>query len=446
MSKLGNWENKLDVAKLENMFVRKGLNRHFAFQGEEYFMQLRTEGDYLLAFNSCPPLKAIVSKRANLFNTGNLEVLNKNTGNYAVGSVAKSIKNILDKPNALQTGKQFFAQQNIYCDLFGYCPILVMRPAGMPEEITAIWNIPPWLFDLTYTGDWLYQTQVEGVYKKFFMFWGNKKIELEPENLFFIFDNGIGTEDDSNLTIPDSRLVGNEYVVSNITAAYKSRNTLITKRGAIGILSNDSRDQAGILPLKAGQKEEVQKDFSKYGLTGQPFQIIITDAALKWQNMGYPTKDLMLFEEIEDDINRLCDAYGWPPQLIARTKDVTFDNKKEGMKEAYRDTIIPESKQRMEQFSAAIIPEGLNLVITRDYSEVEVLQEDRKHQAEARRALNEALKIEYYAGLITKNDWLEALGMDRRTDPGFDDYYAPTITNPKPDEEDTPSENPSPQA
>lgn len=422
MSTWDNCSKTSRIDRLENYFQAIGSNRVFAYGKEEYYMELKNERDYLMAFNSCPPLKAIIGKRAKAFNTGKIEIINKNTGNYATGSLAKSIREKLEKPNVLQTGRHFFSQHNHYIDIFGYCPVLVMRPSGMPDEISALWNIPPWLFDIDYTGKWIKQAKIKEIYKTYYMYWGGEKVELDFENLKFVFDDGVGTEGDTNLTIPDSRLVSLEYPVSNTIASYKSRNTLITKRGAVGILSNDSKDAAGLIPLKPNQKDDVQRDFQKYGIVGQPYQVIITDAALKWQQMGFPTKDLMLFEEIEDDINRMCDGYGWPPQLIARTKDVTFDNKKEGTKEAYRDTIIPESESRMEQFSNAILPEDANIMIRRDYSEIEVLQEDTRSKAEARRAMNEALKIEYEAGLITKNDWLEALGYDRRTDPGFDDY------------------------
>lgn len=417
------WDNCYSVSKLESYFHQVGTwNRSFAFGDQEYYMPLKNENDFLIAFNSCPPLKAIISKRAKAFNVGKIEILNKNTGNFARGSEANGIKDKLNRPNAIQTGKQFFSQQNHYIDIFGYCPVIIIRPAGMVDEISSIWNVPPWLFDIEYTGKWINQQKVSDIYKTFYMYWGGQKIELEYKNLWFIFDDGIGTETDTNLTIPDSRLISLDYPVSNTIAAYKSRNTLITKRGAIGILSNDAKDQSGVIPLQASKKEDIQKDFKNYGIAGQPYQVIITEASLKWQQMGFPTKELMLFEEIEDDINRICDEYGYPSELMSRGKDVTFDNKKEAKKMLYADTIIPESESRMEQFSNAILGRESNIKILRDFLDVDVLQEDKKSQAEARKSMNEALKIEYDNGLITKNDWLEAMGYDRRTDPTFDEY------------------------
>lgn len=431
------WENLLSDGYLLD---RNGNNvgHPFNFRGgaEDYFLNLRHEKDFLRAYNECSPLKALVGKRAKAFNTGKLILLNESSEKKAQGAEAKALQALLDKPNVLQTKQQFRAQQNIYIDIFGYCPILKMRPVGM-ADVTSIWNLPPWLFDLKYTGAWLNQTTLKGIYSNYYIFWGGEKIEIKFEDVFFIHDDGIGTEHDSNLTIPDSRLVGLEYPISNIIGAYKSRNTLIMKKGAIGILSNTGKDTAGVIPLDPDEKASLQKDFSRYGLVGQPYQVIITDAALQWQQMGFPTKDLMLFEEIQDDIERMCDAYGWPVELMARGKDVTFDNKKQALKSAYRDSIIPESVSRVEQLTAGLTDPLSNLIISVDYSEVEVLQEDKKIMADARGALDSALEKEYKNGLITKNQWLKKLGEEPvTTDPSFDQYYtapAPIIPDPNAD-------------
>jgi hypothetical protein len=211
---------------------------------------------------------------------------------------------------------------------------------------------------------------------------------------------------------------------------------LIVKKGAIGILSNDSRDQSGTIPLPEGEKDDVQKAFSRYGIIGQPFQVIVTEASLKWQQMGSPTKDLMLFEEIEDDVNQLTDGYGYPVELMSRKSGVTYANKREAKRDFYNDTVVPQAEGRVEQLSAGLIHKDSNLVIGVDYSGVEVMQDGQEAKAKARKALNEALKLEYDSGLITKNDWLVGLGRDKVDDPEFDKYK--TETTPQQNEKPTP--------
>lgn len=427
MSHIGdNWKNERDVeAFIEQNSIFNG--RFLGIHNADFHMKLTCEKDFLNAYNACSPLKAIISKRSRGFNSGIIRTVNPNTLKEVKGGRAAEIRQIVKKPNVLQTESQYQSQLNHYVDLFGYCPILKIPISGMPGEYSGIWNIPPWLFDIDYTKKWIRQNKISGIYQDYYMYWNGEKITIPFKDLFFVFDDLIGTECDSNLTIPDSRLIGCDYIISNIIAAQKARNTLITKRGAIGILSNESKDgDAGSVPLTKREKENIQHDFKKYGLVGQSYQIIITDANLKWQQMGFATKDLMLFEEIQDDIDRLCDIYNLPAPLMARSKDTTFDNQNQSRKDFIENTIIPESASRMEQFTNGIVLETDNLAITRDYSKLAVLQEDKVQAATARKTLNEALQIEYLKGLITKNDWREKLGDERlslETDPAGDEYY-----------------------
>lgn len=419
------WVNVTEAAK--SPFYPQDMISSHLMQGlsePPFFIPLKCETDFLKAYNFCPPLKAIVGKRAKAFNTGVIQVLNKTSLKKGSGAEANSIRKVIANPNPLQNEAQFFAQHDIYIDIFGYCPILVMRPIGMPDEISAIWNIPPWLFDIEYTRRWLYQTKQQEVYSKFVFTWNGERTEIDPKALFLILDDGIGTDMDSNLTIPDSRLIGLDYPVSNIVAAYKSRNTLITKRGAIGILTNEAKDVStnNVIPMDQGDKEALQSEFKNYGIVGQPYQIIITDANLKWQQMGFATKDLLLFEEIQEAIERLSDGFGWPVELIARGKDVTYDNKRQARKDLYHNTIIPESNSRMEQFTRAVVLPESNLTVVRDFSGVQVLQEERKETAQTRLVIDQACEKEWEKGLITLNDWRVALGMEPLQDERFNKY------------------------
>lgn len=429
MSGIGvhGWDNIKDVESFIERNSSLMSSKFFGVHGDSYLLNLSCEKEYLAAYNLCSPLKSIISKRSKAFNSGITKVINRNTGKEVKSGRAAEIRKLLKKPNALQTESQFMAQQNHYTDIFGYCPVLKIRPAGMASEISSMWNIPPWLFDIEYTKKWLNQSNISGIYSSYFMTWEGERVPIPFKDLFFIFDDGIGTEYDTNLTIPDSRLLSNDFVVANIVAAYKSRNTLITKRGAIGILSNETVDgDSGSVPMRKEDKEDLQKDFKKYGLVGQAFQVIISDANLKWQQMGFPTKELMLFEEIEDDINRLCDAYGVPSVLMARGKDTTFENQNQGRKDFIENTIIPESAQRKEMLTNGVIEDDESLQIVTDYSGLAVMQEDKAKAATARKTLDDALQIEYKAGLITKNDWREKLGEERlslEVDPTGDSYF-----------------------
>lgn len=419
------WNNALEITDGQyfNSSDYRGGVYSFGSTGAGILYGLHCESNHLRAYNECPPLKSIVAKRAKAFNVGVIDVINKNTGKSAPGPEAKKFRQILKNPNPLQTQKQFFAQQNIYIDVFGYCPVFMIRPFGVNDEITAIWNMPPWLFNIEFTGQWLQQTTTEGIFKGYSLQWVTGNQTLLSENLRLIFDDGFGTDMDINLTIPDSRLRGQEYPISNIIASLKARNSLITRRGPTGILSNKGVDTVGHMPLPIGEKDRIQQDFSRYGITGQEFQVMITEANVQWQQMGFSTKDLMLFEEIEDDVNSLCDAYGWFPELLARTKGATFDNKEKAEKMAYTATIIPESDSRIEQLSNAVIGKDNTLEYKVSFAHAPALQAEKLQNAQARKELDTACEKEFKNNAITLNMWLQALELPARTDEFGNMYY-----------------------
>jgi len=383
---------------------------------------LDNEINHLRAYNDCPPLKSIVAKRAKAFNVAHIDVINKNTDKPATGPSAAAFRAILDRPNPLQTRKQFFAQQNIYIDIFGYCPVFIIRPFGVPDAVTAIWNIPPWLFNITYTGQWLMQSSVDGIFKGYTLQWSTGAVNLPTENLKLLFDDGFGTDMDINLTIPDSRLRSQEYPIFNIIAGLKARNTGITRGGPIGILSNEGVDAVGQIAIPKSEKDAVQKDFSRYGVVGQEYTVIITEANLKWQAMGSNLKDMQLYDEQDANINSLCDAFGYYPELLATSKSATFVNKEKAEKMFYTGTVIPESESRLEQFSNAIIGYGNNLCYQASFAHVPALQAEALETAQARKEMDTACEKEFKNNLITLNMWLDALELPPRAAEG-DLYY-----------------------
>src|SRR5207244_5093133 len=141
---------------------------------------------------------------------------------------------------------------------------------------------------------------------------------------------------------------------------------------------------------------------------------------LSWQAMSVPVKDMLFYEGIENYTNCLCDAYGYPPELLAvAKKDINYENKKAAKKDLYSSTIIPEGNSRMEQFSNGIIPADKKDTIQYNFDAIDVLQEEKLLQFQAEQAINQACLTEYKSRLITKNDWRIRLGLDVVADPLF---------------------------
>lgn len=378
------------------------------------------------AYECCPPVNAIVNKKAQTFINGKTWVLNtqgKAKGKVSTSAEAKKIQALFEKPNPLQSGKQFEAQGYIYQTLFGYNIILPIKPAGFKENIDAyqLWNIPPSMVDIEETNKLFYQSDTKGILKQIVLNYKNTRTVLQVEDIYIMKDF---VPSFCSLVIPDSRIRSLELPINNIIGAYESRNVLINYRGALGILSQDpGNGQYGNLPMTEDQKELLQADLRRYGLSQHQWQFIITSASLKWQQMGVATKDLMLFEEIEGSTMAICDGLGYPYRLMAAEKSASYNDVNQFKKMLYQDFIFPEAESIYEQWNQLFDTAKYNLNIEKDYSHIPVLQEDQLQAAQARKARNDALLIEWQNDLITRNMWLEKNGEDPLPE-GGDLYYS----------------------
>lgn len=372
---------------------------------------------YLLAYRRCSPLNSIINKKAQSFTNGNTWLLNttgKAKGKEATGDPANKLRVLLNKPNQLQSWEQFEAQAYIYEQINEYNIIFIIKPAGFENiDATSIWNIPPSMIDILESNTSLFRDRKNTGIQSIYLNYKGERIQLLQDDVFIIKGNMPSAE---TFILPESRIRSLSDQINNIIKAYNVRGSIIEDRGALGIISSDKTDDSGNVSMTPKEKEALQQDFSRYGLTRGQWKYIITNAALKWQSIGYSTKELMLFEEIEDDIMRICDSFGYPHQLMSSSNGTTFSNLNDAKKLLYQDTIIPESKSFYRQLNEMFNTSQYGFIIDKDFSHVAALQEDDLKKAQARLNRNKALEIEFRYNIITINRWLELNGEDTRSD------------------------------
>jgi hypothetical protein len=367
----------------------------------------------LKAYAKCPPITAIINKKAQAFINGKVSIVNtqgKAKNKEATGDIATSIKALMKRPNPLQSWKQFDAQNYIYQQISGYCVVLPIKPVGFPNhKATRLWNIPPWMLNIIERPNvnLLSANSVKDFIWAVQLIYGGIVVNLNLDDIYIFKDFSPSA---ASMVFPESRLCSLEQPINNVIGAYESRGVLIHRRGAVGILSNAGKDQIGTISLDPTEKKALEDDFKKYGLLKKQSSVIITNAALAWQNMGYPTKDLMLFEEIEDDIMRMCDSYSFPYRLLSsnNANSLGGNDAKVFSKELYQNAIIPEAESMYEQWNDFFELDKYQLSITKDFTHISALQEDQLNEALARWRRNQALLIEFQNNLITLNQWREA--------------------------------------
>jgi phage portal protein BeeE len=171
--------------------------------------------------------------------------------------------------------------------------------------------------------------------------------------------------------------------LSNIRSAKQFRNVIMTKRGALGLLVNQSSDSVGSISLESDERESMEKQFKdSYGIEDDQMQTVITGANMRYEAMSYPTKDLMLFEEVNENFNRIIDTYGMNVNLFSKTKGSTFENLSQGLKQAYQSTIIPRAEEVAMNKTEEMGMDGKTQWLEIDYSKIPVLQENEKEKSE----------------------------------------------------------------
>jgi hypothetical protein len=377
------------------------------------------------AYHSCPPLAAIVNRKAQAYINGRTILKNTKGKEVTTGDQVNRILKLIRKPNPLQSWKQFEAQQYIYIQLYGFCITLPIYPAGFEgmgaAEASSLWNIPPYLISAKEVTNraWFKSKTAADMVEQLQLSYKDLRLDLDVNSLFIFRDF---TPNAESMFFPSSRIRALAMPINNIISAYESRNELINYAGSQGILTPET-DQAGAIPLKEGEKDQIQADFRRqYGIKRGQSRYIISPAALKWQQMGRPTKDLMLFEEISDDIMRICDGYGYPSPLLNSDKGPSVSNTKEYKAQVYQDAIIPESMDIYEQWNSFFQLEEKPITLSKDYDHIPVLKSDQKDDAQARYYRSQSLEVDYRNDVITLNQWRVTMGYDPT--PDGDVYYS----------------------
>jgi hypothetical protein len=399
------------------------IDRHIDFipfgMGKIAYVDLNRSADYKKALEQCSPLAAIIMLCADAFSNGKFEVLNRTTQNYTRG-VYKEWDRLLARPNMFQNRAQFLKQVYTYTTLNGYCYGLPIYASGFNDRPSSIWLLPPWCIEVELKDQqrkpYTYKTG-EAIRKVFFV-WEGTKTELKEEDLILFTDNSPNV--DPCTWLPESRLKSLGYPISLFTSSEEAALTLIQKRGPMGIISNAMDDVLGSVNNPV-EKEQLQQDLQRYGLTNQQFQYIITNQNLQWIPIGVNISELMLDENKLNAIKSMCFVLGYPFVLSPFSDQSTYENIKSAGKDLYQNTIVPGAQNIIEQLNEGLKTPEQNIEIIVSYEHLPAFQMSEKERGEGRKAMGDAAISEYKNNLITFNRALELL--DEDTIPGGDYYY-----------------------
>jgi hypothetical protein len=397
-SNLNFWQSFFGFEWLTNQrFINQFREYNTRIFGQKTAVWIDT-GDAFKHYVEIPELRAVVNKRASMM-SANKPCLYDLDGNKIE---SHWFLDLIRQPNATQTWADvvFMLSVNdaLFSNAFAYAP---KRSFGI---VTQFQPLPSDRIKIMTTGKTLKQTTVDGYIEKFvFCYDDGEKENLDVNEVVYLM-----TPDGINLINPSSRLESLKYPLSNIKASYHKRNVLLENIGAIGILSARNSDIGGAIPMTPDDKKQIQKDWYRRSKD----ELIITESDVNWQPMSYPTKDLLLFEELNADKLAIVDAFGLNIHVFSQERGATFSNVRDGLRMVYSDTIIPETQAMYDNIGEqlGLDKEGLRLVA--DFSHVHVLQENEEEAANVLNTKADALNKIQTAGVqLTEDEQRALLGL-----------------------------------
>lgn len=352
-------------------------------------------------YEQIPHLRSVIDKKAQLFSNGKMYVYRYDRNGEKVKDEVHPLNKVLSAPNFMQSMKGFLYMSMTYKCIAGDSFIYPKYSVGTrARNITSLWNIDYDDFDILlreYAN--VLEAENKSDYIKKYQFWINGKIIefINPDDIIHFRDYGTSYKEGI------SKISTLREPIQNIYKALKSRGVLASRQGGIGILSSDRKDGGMSAPLSPTEKETLEKKVNNKSITGNRGAIHITDVPLKWQSMVYPTKDLMLFEEIEDDFKTICDAFSVNRELF--DGQTNYSNKEHAERGMYQDTIIPEWNEFAGMLTKSLRLDQEQRFVGVDHSHIQVLQEDEREKEESNKVKSDRLLAELERGIIDGNEY-----------------------------------------
>lgn len=344
-------------------------------------------------YNEIPELQAVINRYAKMVASANPVVVDKD-GNV-IDPNGHWIFDIIDRPNAMQSwGPMVFMVALNKCVTNN---ALIYTPKG---DMGNVQNMTPLAWNnvkVVATRKGLRQTDMNGFIEKFQIpttQYSNFE-DFEPkEVIYFCEPDGI------NLFATRSKLESLRYPLSNIASAYRKRNVLLENLFALGILTSEKQDGVSFVPLNPKQRKKLTEEIMQRH-KGKP---IITDKPMKWEPMSFPTKDLMLFEEMTADKVAIIDQYGLNQNMFgsAESKGSTFSNVEMGERQAYNATIIPDTELMYDEITKQSGLDKDGYFLKPSFEHISVLKADDNKAAEAMFKRSQA--VEKISTLVTLTD------------------------------------------
>jgi hypothetical protein len=247
----------------------------------------------------------------------------------------------------------------------------------------------------------------------------NEKIPLKPENV--LYRKQVNLDWKGKKVEGRAKLLSGEKPIANIIAVYEARNVIYVKRGALGFLVSKKSDASGNVSLTPDEKKSISDELDRrYGLNKKKHLIGLSEAPIDFIRTSMSIQELQPFDETMASASALYAVLGVPRELMPRVEGATYENQKAAERGFYQNVIIPLAKSWCQSLTNFWGLDAAGIYLDVDFSQIEVLQANKKENAEVLEKNVVSYTKLYKDGAITYNEWLIALGYEARE--GYDKY------------------------
>jgi hypothetical protein len=352
-----------------------------------------TNNEYRL-YRSTPELFIVINKFATLFSNGIFVVKD-----YKTGEVIENhpLLKLLEKPNPLMNRNTWLMDIAVSYHVFGTSYNYMNKGSQLSDYPSVLMPLPNAEIITLLTGKMFKASTIDEIIKGYKI--DSTKERFETNEVLVV--KRLGSD---NPTKGISVLEALQMPISNIRGAYGMRNVNIVKRGALGIISPESNSN-GTIPLDEHDRNELEKQFvnDTHGIFDNQSPIKFTEKAIKYQQLSYPIKDSMVFEEIDADMMKIIDAVGLNANIFSQKDSPKYENLLQGVKMAYQDAIIPFAEMFCFAMNDAMGLFEKGYYVELDYSHIPAMKEDEKSKAEIVKLKVDSRKVLMESGMSEQN-------------------------------------------
>ena len=338
-------------------------------------------------FRTTPEVYIPIMKKATMFSNGVFRVKD-----YKTGEIIENhpLIKALEKPSLTMNRNEWMIANCVNLHLYGNSYMYKNQPNPISNPFKVLFPIlPNSEMSIKTTGKTYKMTELNEIIEAYKL--TNNGDTFTPEEIVHLktySEDGIKGS---------SILEALQMPISNARAMYGFVNVNAAKRGALGIISSNMKDEIGTTNMTEDQQKELEKQFTQdYGIFDNQNTIKFSKVPVSYQNLNYPLRDQLPFETINQAMQKVIDAIGLNENIFSRDKQSTFTNMNEGLKMAYQDAIIPFAELFCFTLNDSLGLFDLGIYIELDYSHIPVMQENQKDAA-----TNAKIKAEAIQGLVS---------------------------------------------